>query len=434
MKNFLSFHWIQYLVRLARGTLQGFVKDECQVKASALTYYSMLSIVPLLAVLFGIAKGFGFESALEQEITIRFAEQKELLAKFTEFAYSLLQNAQGGVIAGVGTALLLWSVIGLLNNIESALNAIWKTETARSYQRKIGDYLATLIIAPLFLVASSSITFYINSQVTQNNHLLIQAISPVLLGILKFFPFALSAAVFTLIYFYMPNIKVRLRSACIGGMTAGIAFQLWQWVYIKFQIGVSSYGAIYGSFAALPLFLIWLQSSWVILLAGAELAFQIESDFFIPEEESDFISHKAAAIFVTCRCIDAFLHGLPTPTSRTLAEELGISLNGLQQLLAPLCEKKILAMIILKNGEIGYQPARSIDAITSKKVVETLEQVLQLRASTLRLPIMQKIMADLKKIEKSTLHEAENQILSELLRSNEYSSAQRIPELNFSNG
>ena len=294
---------------------RGFVEDDCYSKASALTFYSLLSIVPVLAVLFGIAKGFGFEQALEVEISQHFAEQRELTDKLIQFAYSWLQTVKGGLIAGVGAVALLWSVLSLLNNIEAALNAIWKTRIARPYSRKISDYLATMVICPIFFVTSSSITVFLNTQIAQSaqSNVLVEAVSPFLLLILKLFPFFLSWILFTFVYYFMPNTKVYLRSALIAGILAGTAFQIWQWLYIRFQIGASSYGAIYGSFAALPLFLVWLQISWLILLAGAEVAFELENDLFIPSRHLTPLPGKAAALLITFRSVEAFAKGFPPP-------------------------------------------------------------------------------------------------------------------------
>lgn len=391
------------IIRVLYDATRGFIEDDCYSKASALTFYSLLSIVPVLAVLFGIAKGFGFDKALEFEISERFAEQRELMDKLIQFAYSWLHNVQGGIIAGIGTVALLWSVLGLLSNIESALNAIWKTPLSRPYTRKISDYLATMVICPIFLATSSGITVFLNTQITQTaqSNILVEAVSPLLLFILKLFPFFLSWVLFTFVYLFMPNTKVLLRSALIAGIVGGTAFQLWQWIYIKFQIGAASYGAIYGSFAALPLFLIWLQISWLILLAGAELAYEIENDFFIPNRNIVPISCKAAALLITFRCVEAFVHARPPQTDQSLAKELGISLNHLHGLLEALQKENILSAVSYKNTTIGYQPARAIEAITFTKVCEAIDKSNELMASVQDSAHLTKIQDYLKQTEKT---------------------------------
>lgn len=394
--------WTRVL-RVLYDSARGFIEDDCYSKASALTFYSLLSIVPVLAVLFGIAKGFGFEKALKLEINERFAEQKEFVDKFIEFAYSWLQNVQGGVIAGIGTIVLFWSVLGLLSNIETALNDIWKMPVSRSIGRRISDYLATMVICPIFLVTSSSITVFLSTQITETAHsnIVIELISPILLLILKFSPFFLIWILFIFVYLFLPNTKVYMRSAIIAGIIAGTGFQIWQWIYIKFQIGATSYGAVYGSFAALPLFLIWLQVSWLIFLAGAELAFEIENDLFVPYRYMTSLSSKAAALLVTYRCAEAFILGNPPQTDRSLAHELGISLNHLHTLLEALQKERILSAVSYKDRTIGYQPARSIESITFNMVCNAIDKRNVLAASVLDSAPLQRIREYLQKTDET---------------------------------
>lgn len=363
--------WVRRATRWIREVCFGFVQDECSLRASALTYYSLLSIVPVLAVLFGVAKGFGFEEALREDLSLRLADQKELLEKMVEFANAWLQNAQGGVIAGVGTALLLWTAIGLFNNVEAALNAIWKSETSRSYRRKIGDYLAALILIPLLLVGSSSFSFYLNAHLHTTSSVF-SALSPIFLVMLRLFPFFLTIGLFSWTYRYMPDAFVSWKGAVLGGGLAGSTFLFWQWAYIYFQIGVSSYGTIYGSFAALPLFFVWLQLSWMIFLAGAEIAFHFDTTLSSLSFQHT-ISLKTASLLLCYQCIDAFLEGLPPSTVSELAKECGINRADTRKILGFLSSAKILAPIPLKNGDIGYQPARSIPTITIKRVLDAVD-------------------------------------------------------------
>lgn len=409
--RFQKFSFFKRVWRVLIDSIRGFVEDDCYARASALTFYSLLSIVPVLAVLFGIAKGFGFDRALEIEIRERFSDQPEITEKAIEFAYSWLQNVQGGLIAGFGTVLLLWSVIGLLNNIESALNAIWKTRIGRSFGRKLSDYLATLVICPIFIVAVSSLNVFITTQIEHSaqKSLLLEALSPLLLFILKLSPFFLSWSLFTFIYLFMPNTKVYFRSAVLAGILAGTAFQLWQWVYIRFQISATSYGAIYGSFAALPLFLVWLQISWNILLAGAEIAVQIENDLFIPARTLHPLSIKAAALFITYRCIEAFAKAKPPLTDRILAQELGISLNHVHVLLEALQKDRILSIVSFSDKTYGYQPARSIRSITMKRVCDAIEKSHEIPASFANSPEMRRIQDYLKEVDHLLTESPDNQ-------------------------
>lgn len=361
--------------RTIANVIKGFIDDDCYGKASALTYYTLLAIIPLLAVIFGLAEGFGFENAIEKEITESFPEQPQLTEKMIEFAHSWLKNVQGGLIVGIGTLLLLWTVLGLLSNIEATLNAIWKVKNSRPYLQRISNYLAALIIAPLFIVTSSSITIFLTTQITETaqSSALIEAASPFLLALLKLSPYFLSWILFTLVYIFMPNTLVNIKTGIFAGILAGTAFQLWQWFYIKFQIGVSSYGAIYGSFAALPLFLIWLQVSWLILLAGAEFAVHIENDLFIPNHKFQSVSEKTLALLMTFRCVDAFLKGLPPVTNRILSLEFCLPLNETQDLLDALKSAFILSEVNVSYRELAYQPAKAVDLITMKSVCDAVD-------------------------------------------------------------
>ena len=398
-KSSKRFDLFKRIWRVIIDSIQGFIDDDCYAKASALTFYSLLSVVPVVAVLFGIAKGFGFQQALESEITQKLSEQPEVASKLIEFAYSWLQSVQGGIIAGIGTLLLFWSVIGLLNNIEAVLNTIWKTSIGRSYVHKITDYLAAIVIAPLFLVTSSGINVFLTTQLSRSgqNNILYEALNPLLIIILKLFPYILSWILFLFCYLFMPNTKVYFRSAVIAAFIAGTAFQLWQWIYIKFQIGAGNYGAIYGSFAALPLFLIWLQISWLILLAGAEIAVQLENDLFIPNRTRIPLLKKTTALLITYQCLENFVKGHKALTDKELAQELGISLNHVHIIVEALNNAGILSEVFYSNKTFGYQPARSIETITMKNVCDAIEKSDEILASVNESPELFVIQEYLKK-------------------------------------
>ena len=386
-KPFSKKGWKLFFRRVYQVTYEaviGFIKDDCYSKASALTFYTLLSVVPVLAVLMGIAKGFGYEQVLEKEITSHFYEQPLVADKLIQFAYSWLHSVQGGVIAGIGVVALLWSVFGLMNNVETALNAIWKTSISRSYSRKLSDYLAAMLIAPIFLVTSSGVTVFLSTQLSHaQDNLLMEAVSPILILIIKLIPFVLIWCLFIFSYLFMPNAKVSLLAALIAGIIAGTAFQAWQYVYIKFQIGASSYGAIYGSFAAVPLFLVWLQISWLILLAGAELAFEVENNLYVSIRNRAYLSEKAIALMITYRCLEAFIQGSPPQTDRSLSHELGLSLNHLHRILEALQDGGILNTISYANKTIGYQPARSVESISMQLVCEAVEKKHYMLASAI---------------------------------------------------
>lgn len=383
----LFFRWIrQFFTRtyfILKHSVVAFIENNDYLKASALTFYTLISIVPALAVAFGIAKGFGFEQYLEKELREVFEEQKEVIGYAMQFAMTMLQNAQGGVIAGVGLITLLWTNLSMLGNIENALNDIWKVRKPRSFSKKLTDYLAAMIICPIVLVVSSSLSVYLNTQITETvkENPYLEVMSPYLLFLLKLVPYVLSSLLFIVIYLFIPNVTIRTAPRVWAGIIAGFAFQFWQWIYITFQVGISNYGAVYGTFAALPLFLIWVQVSWLIVLAGAELAAHLENELSCTEYKAPNlirrVSQNELGLLILHLCIQAYSKGEPAPTSLQIAQALGISLMVAQRMIYLLEEGEILTEVNLKGESFyGYQPRKDARLFTIQGVCDRIEKEL----------------------------------------------------------
>ena len=260
-------------------SVQGFSRDLCPLRASALTLYSILSIVPIIAMLFGIAKGFGFETMLEQQLLEHAPDQDTLVIQLISFAQNLLESTKGGVIAGIGIVVLFWTIINVISNIEESFNFIWKIGKGRSISRKFSDYLSLMLLAPVLLIAASSMTVFLKTKITwliTVIHLPEFGTWLVLRG-LGLSPLALMIVLFAITFIFMPNHKINFRAGIIAAIVTGILYHLSQWAYLSLQIGASSYNAIYGSFAALPLFVVWLQVGWMIVLLGCEVAFFLQN-------------------------------------------------------------------------------------------------------------------------------------------------------------
>lgn len=368
------------LMRIVASAARGFVYDDCYLKASALTFYSLLSVVPVLAVAFGIAKGFGFQQRLENEILVQFHEQPEIAHKIIAFSYSLLEHAQGGIIAGIGAIGLFYTALKLLESIELSLNSIWRISSQRPWTRKFSDYLSVMIFCPFFFVVSSSITIYFTTlvvRVTRKIQIL-DLISPLIFFFLNLIPYIFSWLLFSFIYLFMPNTKVPWKVALTAGIVSGTAYQILQIVYIKFQIGVSSYGAIYGSFAALPLFLLWLNFSWLIVLAGAEVAYHMQRDLSnksIAQYSKAHVltSYRSIGIYLVTLAVHAFHEAKPPILLSKIGRSLGIPLALLQEIADNLSSKKILSEVKSAESDVfGYQPAQELSSLTLKCVLDAL--------------------------------------------------------------
>lgn len=369
------------LLRIVILSARGFENHDCLFRASALTFYSLLSIVPVLAMAFGIAKGFGFEATLENQLFQTFQGQEEVVRRVMDFARSLLENAKGGVIAGAGLLLLFWSIVRLLGNIEDAFNHIWGIERPRTIARKTSDYLSAMLICPILLILSSTVTVVIKSQVqlVVEKIALLGAISPAIFFTLKLLPYCVIWILFTFVYMFMPNTKIRFGSGLFAGIVAGTLYQVFQVVYLTFQIGVAKYNAIYGSFAALPLFLLWLQLSWMIVLLGAEISSahqHVETYEFEPDCSS--VSHafkKLLTLRVAHLLVNDFARGSRPLSAIQIAGTLEIPIQLVRDMLHQLVASEIVSELCDKEGkETSYQPACSIDLLTIKYVIDKLEE------------------------------------------------------------
>ena len=368
-------------LRIIILAIRGYDEDKCFVRASSLTFYTLLSIVPVVAMFFGVAKGFGFEKVLERRLYENFPGQEEILVKVVNFAHSLLQETQGGIIAGIGMAVLFWSVLKVLNNIERSFNEIWEIKTGRSWGRKFSDYLSIMLISPIFIIMSGSVTVFITTEVEQITQriALIGMFSPLIFFMLKLLPYILVWMLFTFLYILMPNTKVNFKAGLVGGIVAGTLYQIAQFAYIGFQIGAARYSAIYGSFAALPLFLMWLQISWWIVLFGAELSFANQNvDTYEYEPDCLNISpgfKKLLTLQVTHLLIKNFSNGEKPLTYSQISNHLNMPVRLVHQIIFDLIESGLVSETRTKaDKEFAYQPARDINKMTIQYVLEALDQ------------------------------------------------------------
>lgn len=377
-----TIHWL--LIRLVRTVIlsvKGFTSHHGTLRASALTFFTLLSLVPVAAMAFGIAKGFGFERRLQQELLDKFSAQQEVVQQVIGFAQNMLENTKGGMIAGIGVVVLFWAVIKVLSNIENSFNHIWGVRS-RPFIRKLSDYLTIMLICPVLVIMSGSVTVFISHQVTamSGRFELLQMAGPAIYVGLKLLPYALIWILFTLIYIIMPNTRVRFDGALLAGVIAGSVYQIIQGAYIYFQILVAKYNAIYGSFAALPMFLIWLQISWIIVLVGAEISHAYQNADHTDGSDGGkgmSVARTRLLALTICRyVVQLFKQGQPPQTTAQIADSLALAPALVDNLSALLVQGNILVRIENDaNGASALQPARDIGSLTVNDVVAALEKV-----------------------------------------------------------
>lgn len=361
-------------------SVQGFSRDLCSLRASALTLYTILSIVPIIAMLFGIAKGFGFEKMMKQQLIEKIPSQETMVLQLIDFAQNLLESTKGEVVAGTGIIILFWTVIKVIGNIEESFNYIWKVEQGRVLSRKFSDYLSLMLLAPVILIISGSITVFLTTQLTWlvdfinlsgiGNWLVIRALS--------LLPLLLMTGLFTFMLVFMPNRKINYKAGIIAGFITAIMYNLAQWAYLSLQFGVSDYNAIYGSFAALPLFVIWLQIGWMIVLFGCEIAFFLQNyeNYQHSSEFSNlsFSLEKVIALQITHMIIKNFIPLNNPLTAAQIAKNMDIPIAIIQSILLKLVASHIIVEFKDQKEYEVYQPAVDINMLTISYVVNALEQ------------------------------------------------------------
>ena len=370
---------LKYL-RVILVSLRRFGEDKVQLRASALTYYTLLATVPILAMGFAIAKGFGYDKEMEQKLVDNFKGGEEVLTWLIDFAHSALDTAKGGIIAGVGLVILFWSVMNMLGNIEDSFNDIWKVKHKRSYVRKFTNYLSFMLIAPVFIILAGSGNMYMASKLSSiASSIEIVNLSPFVIFLMKLFPYVMVWLLFTLLYIIMPNTRVKLVPALIAGILAGTAFQITQWVYIDMQMFMTRINAIYGSFAALPLLLIVIRLSWLIVLFGAELSFaQQNIDMYELENESRQISTYACRAYniLILECIvRRFVNGEIPLTTQELSTHMKLPIRLVRMVTTNLLSANLISEVCTANDKVyAYAPAKDVKQFTIKHVVESLDK------------------------------------------------------------
>jgi membrane protein len=292
------------------------------IKASGLTYFTLLSVVPLVALVFAVAKNFGMELVIQQEIIRHLSGQEAVMNWVIKLANSLIHKAKSGILAGVGLVMLFWVVLRLFMNMENAFNDIWQVPRGRNIARKFADYTAIIVLSPIVLILSMSFTIYMSTKIEL--WINIKYIKPFVGTLMGLIPYILLWLLFTVLYKAMPNTRVRMKPALIAGIITGSLFQIIQWVYVQFQIGVSNFNALYGSFAALPLFMIWVQTSWLIVLVGGHFCYTLQN-FEKPEFEKviDKISNRyrnTIALLILHYIVKKYENEETPPTAEEISE------------------------------------------------------------------------------------------------------------------
>lgn len=359
--------------------VESITKNNLMSYASALTYSSILAAVPVLAIVFAVARGFGFGSLIEDKLRESLQVGPQITDTVLQFVDSYLEHTHSGVFIGAGIIFLLYTLLSLTSNVETAFNTIWFINTPRNIYRRITDYISVFLLLPFVVVVVSSLNIYL---------LTVRELFPdyVLLSdtaerFVKVSPVLLVCTAFVLLYKLMPNTHVKLRHTFWPGIVCGICFMAVQYFYFHYQIKLSNYNAIYGSFAALPLFMLWVQISWTICLFGVELCYTNQNmDELSFMTYTSKISHRyklLLSVTLMSHICHRFAEGRKPYTALDLKMMTDIPIRITQDLLYNLVNVGLLSENSAegKDAEPTYQPALSLEHITIGSIVERLDSL-----------------------------------------------------------
>ncbi|MBQ1227940.1 MAG: YihY/virulence factor BrkB family protein, partial [Alistipes sp.] len=347
--------WAARQYKLLFYTVQGLSTHGTMVRSAAMTFYTLISIVPIVALIFAVLKGFGMTEDLVQNLYGLLPQMPEVVDYVVDFAQNTLARTQGGWVAAISLVTLFWAVIRVFGSIEDAFNNIWEVKNTRSMARKYSDYITVVVLAPILWIVATSFATYTRQIFGVDDSMWLKVGSEI--GSM-----AIVWLMFTFIYIIIPNTKVQFSAALMAGIIAGSIFLGFQWGYLYLQKWMTSYNAIYGSFAALPLFLLWMQTSWEILLLGGELSFAYQNEKRFEEERQSLMSshdcRRKLMVGIMTIVVEWMRQGRgPIPVAE-LRERMEIPTRILSNLLFSLTRAGMLGEVHISNKEydVAYVP------------------------------------------------------------------------------
>ena len=361
------------IIRTLNLSVNSFLNRDLQNRAMSLTYSTVLALVPAIAMIVAIGRGFGLQDTLQDELYFFFPSQHKAITTALSFVDTYLSQASQGLFVGIGLIFLLWTVISLLSSIEDSFNMIWDVNRQRSFFQKITDYIAICLIVPILMICASGVSIFMSS-IFQDN-LNMPWLTPLVNVILEMAPLFLCWIAFTLSYVLIPNTKISIKYAALAGAICAIGFTILQLLFVNGQIYVSKYNAIYGSFAFLPLLLIWLQLSWLLLLSGCVLTYSLQNVFtFNFHGNSNQLSIDGwnfCALIMICVIARRFSERQTPITDTDIAREYNLPIRVVSHISQNLHKAGLLYSVRIKDNSFGEIPAIELDDFTVKDFFES---------------------------------------------------------------
>ena len=362
------YRFLQTIILVARG----FKDQVLVVRANSLSFALLFAFIPMMALIYAIARGFGFEEIVKNTISSSFLAEANIAPVLLEWIERYLETAREGLFLGIGLIVLIWAVYAFFNMLENSFNSIWNVKQSRSFGRRMTNYVMTLLLVPVLVVVTSGISIFLNS--TEVLASVLDAIVPIRKFMLRLIPFLATAGVFTWIFIAIPNTKVKFSSAIIPGILMGLLYQVVQALSMYLVVLFTRMSIVYGAFSAIPLVLIWLHITCWLLLVGAELAFAIQNnDLFAYEKDLETMSRRYkdyVMLYLLSVIIRRFEAGEQPQTIQQMAAENQLPIRLVQQLLSRMEDANIIRRIYIEDEEEqSFVPALNTRSITVEMVI-----------------------------------------------------------------
>lgn len=371
--------WYVKLLKIVNLSIRSFFDKNIQTLSGSLTYTTLLAVIPVLSLLLAIAKGFGFQDFVTHELYRMFPSQSAMLDNSLEFVNKFLSTLSHGLFVGIGVVFLLWTLVSMLRKIETAYNRVWDVKKGRSIYRILTDYTAILLIIPVLLICSGGLSVYLSNFVQSSAGSPLDILSPFVKFLLDLSPILLLCLVFVGMNTLIPYTKVKVRYALFPALVCSLLFYLIQYVFVSGQMSVTRYNAVYGGFAFLPLFLIWMRLSWTVCIASAVMTYSSQNFFrfnylaLISGASTKYLDE--VSLYVTALVVGRFEKGEKPYGKKDIAEKEEIPIKFVSVVVDKLVAGGYLSMTLDDDGSVLYQPAMNLSKLTVAQFMEKYHNI-----------------------------------------------------------
>ena len=368
-------HYLMFVLRVLHLLLKELMGGQLNLRAMSLVYTTLLSIVPLLAVSFSVLKGFGVHNKIEPLLYNFLTPLGPNGVDITDRIISFVENVKVGVLGSIGIVLLIYTVIALLQKIESAFNFVWQIDNLRSVSQRVSNYLSVTLIGPVLIFSAVGFTATVLNTETAQQLVSIEPFGTLMYYGSKLVPYILVCLAFTLIYIFIPNTHVQFTAALVGGVIAGVLWKITGWGFAAFIASSSRYAAIYSGFAIVILLLIWMYLSWLILLVGSQIAYFVQHPKYMTLHREPMVlsnrMREQLALQVMFLVGYNYFHGKAAWTLDRFVDYLDLPGEPLQRTLRMLVDAGYLVEID-NDSEPVYLPLHDIENI---RIIDVLTDV-----------------------------------------------------------